>query len=156
MANVIEILDTSPKFFKGFNMGIIFDALAGTETDIGDLATPKWVGQIFKGSTSWIGEAPEMTSHKDENGNVWGAVFVSTSKEFGKRDIILMDERTGTHSARSITELINMLSKKNVSFTDKKRVLEFLAERLRILEQDTKLYNFNTPVTKKTSKKDKK
>lgn len=92
----------------------------------------------------------------DENGNVWGAVFVSTSKEFGKRDIILMDERTGTHSARSITELINMLSKKNVSFTDKKRVLEFLAERLRILEQDTKLYNFNTPVTKKTSKKDKK
>ncbi|MEN6592801.1 MAG: hypothetical protein ABFC12_06130, partial [Methanobacterium sp.] len=76
---------------------------------------------------------------KDENGNVWGAVFVSTSKEFGKRDIILMDERTGTHSARSITELINMLSKKNVSFTDKKRVLEFLAERLRILEQDTKL-----------------
>ncbi len=93
---------------------------------------------------------------KDENGNIWGAVFVSTSKEFGKRDIILMDERTGTHSARSITELINMLSKKNVSFTDKKRVLEFLAERLRILEKDTKLYNFNAPVTKKASKKDKK
>lgn len=93
---------------------------------------------------------------KDENGNIWGAVFVSTSKEFGKRDIILMDEKSGTHSARSITELINMLSKKNVSFTDKKRVLEFLAERLRILEQDSKLYNFNVPVTKKASKKDKK
>lgn len=93
---------------------------------------------------------------KDENGNVWGAVFVSTSKEFGKRDIILMDERSGTHSARSITELINMLSKKNVSFTDKKRVLEFLAERLRILEQNTKLYDFNVPITKKGSKKDKK
>jgi hypothetical protein len=93
---------------------------------------------------------------KDENGNIWGAVFVSTSKEFGKRDIILMDEKSGTHSARSITELINMLSKKNVSFTDKKRVLEFLAERLRILEQDSKLYDFNAPVTKKTSKKDKK
>lgn len=93
---------------------------------------------------------------KDEEGKVWGAVFVSTSKEFGKRDIILMDERTGTHSARSITELINMLSKKNVSFTDKKRVLEFLAERLRILEQDTKLYHFTPPETKKTSKKDKK
>ena len=92
----------------------------------------------------------------DENGNVWGAVFVSTSKEFGKRDIILMDERTGTHSARSITELINMLSKKNVSFTDKKRVLEFLAERLRILEQDSNMYNFNTSKTKKVTKKDKK
>ena len=74
---------------------------------------------------------------KDKNGNVWGAVFVSTSKEFGKRDIILIDEKSGTHSARSITELINMLSKKNVSFADKKKVMEFLAERLRILEQDS-------------------
>ena len=93
---------------------------------------------------------------KDEKGNIWGAVFVSTSKEFGKRDIILMDEKTGTHSARSITELINMLSKKNVSFTDKKRVLEFLAERLRSLEQDTKLYDFNSPLPKsKENKKDK-
>jgi hypothetical protein len=93
---------------------------------------------------------------KDEEGNIWGAVFVSTSKEFGKRDIILMDEKSGTHSARSITELINMLSKKNVSFNDKKRVLEFLAERLRILEQDTKIYDFNTPVKTKENKKDKK
>ncbi len=73
---------------------------------------------------------------EDENGHIWGAVFVSTSKELGKRDIILLDEGSETHSARSITELINMLSKKNVSFTDKKRVLEFLAERLRMLEQD--------------------
>ena len=88
---------------------------------------------------------------KDENGNIWGAVFVSTSKEFGKRDIILMDETSGTHSARSITELINMLSKKNVSFNDKKIVLEFLAERLRDLEKDTKVYDFNAPEkTKKT------
>jgi hypothetical protein len=93
---------------------------------------------------------------KDENGKVWGAVFVSTSKEFGKRDIILMDETSGTHSARSITELINMLSKKNVSFTDKKLVLEFLAERLRDLEKDTKLYDFNAPVKTKETKKDKK
>jgi len=92
----------------------------------------------------------------DEDGNVWGAVFVSTSKEFGKRDIILMDERSGTHSARSITELINMLSKKNVSFNDKKRVLEFLAERLRVLEKDTKKYDFNAPLKTKENKKDKK
>lgn len=90
---------------------------------------------------------------KDENGNVWGAVFVSTSKELGKRDIILMDERSGTCSARSITELINMLSKKNVSFTEKRRVLEFLAERLRILEQDAAKYDFAAP--KKDKKKQK-
>lgn len=93
---------------------------------------------------------------KDEKGNIWGAVLVSTSKEFGKRDIILMDEQSGSHSARSITELINMLSKKNVSFTDKKRVLEFLAERLKILEQNTNPYSFLQPETKKESKKDKK
>lgn len=93
---------------------------------------------------------------KDEEGNIWGAVLVSTSKEFGKRDIILMDEKSGSHSARSITELINMLSKKNVSFTDKKRVLEFLADRLRVLEQDTKLYSFTPPETKKEGKPDKK
>lgn len=80
---------------------------------------------------------------KDENGNVWGAVFVSTSKEFGKRDIILMDETSGTYSVRSITELINMLSRKNVSFLEKRKVLEFLAERLRILEQDA-IYDFET------------
>lgn|SRR5690606_18286238 len=93
----------------------------------------------------------------DDDGNIWGAVFVSTSKEIGKRDIILMDENSGTYSARSITELINMLSKKNVSLTDKKRVLEFLAERLRTLEQDTKLYDFNTPInTSPKNKKDKK
>lgn len=89
----------------------------------------------------------------DENGNVWGAVFVSPSKELGKRDIILMDEKSGTHSARSITELLNMLSKKNVPFTEKKRVLEFLAERLRTLEQDYKLYDFNTIKKDKKTKK---
>ena len=33
---------------------------------------------------------------RDENGSIWGAVFVSTSKELGKRDIILMDEKSGT------------------------------------------------------------
>jgi len=76
---------------------------------------------------------------KDERGHVWGAVFVSTSKELGKRDIILLDEKSETHSARSITELINLLSKKNVSFKDKRKVLEFLAERLRILEIDHKM-----------------
>jgi hypothetical protein len=93
---------------------------------------------------------------RDENGSIWGAVFVSTSKELGKRDIILMDEESGTCSARSITELINMLSKKNVSFIEKRRVLEFLAERLRILEQDySKLYDFNKPKQKKTTKKNK-
>ncbi len=96
---------------------------------------------------------------EDENGHVWGAVFVSTSKELGKRDIILIDETSGTQSARSITELMNMLSKKNVSFTDKKKVLEFLAERLRTLEKDYNKYALNNHQKKQkeddTSQKDK-
>jgi hypothetical protein len=49
-----------------------------------------------------------------------------------------------------------MLSKKNVSFTEKRRVLEFLAERLRALEQDySKLYDFNKPKQNKNTKKNK-
>ncbi len=78
---------------------------------------------------------------KDSRGNIFGAVFVSPAKEFGKRDIILIDETKGTYSARSITELINMLSKRDVPFAEKKRVLDFLSERLRVLERDLE---FNT------------
>jgi hypothetical protein len=73
---------------------------------------------------------------KDENGDILGAVCVTPSKEMGKRDILLMDEKTGTQSVRSTTELINMLSKKKVTFHERKLVLDFLAERLRDLEHD--------------------
>jgi hypothetical protein len=48
----------------------------------------------------------------------------------------------------SITELINMLSKKNISFNEKRRVLEFLSERLRVLEKDSKIKN-SIPKSKK-------
>ena len=76
---------------------------------------------------------------KDEKGNLLGAVCVSPAKELGKRDIILMDESSGSFSVRSTTELINMLSKKNVPFEERKHVLDFLAERLRFLEQEVTL-----------------
>jgi hypothetical protein len=84
---------------------------------------------------------------KDINGNILGAVCVAPAKELGKRDILLMEQKSGTQSARSITELINMLSKKNVSYEERKIVLDFLSERLRSLEQ-------NMPIN--TSKKQKK
>lgn len=71
----------------------------------------------------------------DNDGNLLGAVCVTPTKESGKRDILLMDETTGTQSFRSITELINMLSRKNVTFKERKRVLDFLSERLIYLEQ---------------------
>ena len=73
---------------------------------------------------------------KDEKGNILGAVCVSPAKELGKRDIILMDENSGSFSVRSTTELINMLSKKHVPFEERKQVLDFLSERLRYLEQE--------------------
>ena len=69
MALVIAQLDSTASFFKGYSTGIIFDALGGNETDLADLANPQWVGSIFQGSTSWTGEAPTMTPHRNEDGN---------------------------------------------------------------------------------------
>jgi len=69
MALAITQLDSSASFFKGYSTAIIFDALSGTEVDPGDLANPKWIGSIFQGSTSWTGEAPTMTPHRNEDGN---------------------------------------------------------------------------------------
>jgi len=65
----ITQLDSSASFFKGYSTAIIFDALSGTEVDPGDLLNPKWIGSIFQGSTSWTGEAPTMTPHRNEDGN---------------------------------------------------------------------------------------
>ncbi len=82
---------------------------------------------------------------KDKNGNILGAVCVAPAKELGKRDLLLMEEKSGTQSARSITELINMLSKKNVSYEERKIVLDFLSERLRSLEQNIPLNMLKKP-----------
>jgi hypothetical protein len=73
---------------------------------------------------------------KDENNDIWLTISVMPSKEVGKRDILLMDVNDGNFSFRSITELINMLMKKKVSFTDRKAVLDFLANSLLFLEKN--------------------
>jgi|GEM_PF-195435 hypothetical protein len=101
---------------------------------------------IYYGVLRWI-KVINMTEHNkqkytssmdvmDKNGDLLGAVCVTPSKEIGKRDILLMDEKAGTQSVRSTTELINMLSKKDVPFDERKMVLDFLAERLGVLEQE--------------------
>ena len=69
MALAITQLDSSASFFKGYSTAIIFDALSGTATDPSHLTNPKWIGSIFQGSTSWTGEAPTMTPHRNEDGN---------------------------------------------------------------------------------------
>jgi hypothetical protein len=71
---------------------------------------------------------------KDEDGNVWATISVIPSKDAFKRDILLIDAQEGNFSVRSVTELLNLLEKRNISLEDKKRVIEFLAERLIFLE----------------------
>lgn len=59
----------------------------------------------------------------------------------GKKRYNTDKRKFGNTFRLSITELIDMLSKKNLSITDKKRVLDFVAERLRILEQNLNYQN---------------
>ena len=66
-----------------------------------------------------------------------GAVCVALNKNIGKKerkvDIIFMEEELGAWSVRSVTELMNILMKWKVSFEERKRVFDFVAERLRAL-----------------------
>ena len=74
-----------------------------------------------------------------DNRNQMGAVCVALRKDFGKKgserkvDIIFMSENSGAWSVRSVTELMNILWQWEVSFDDRKRVFDFVAERLRVL-----------------------
>jgi len=74
-----------------------------------------------------------------DNRNQVGAVCVATRKDFGKKgserkvDIIFMPEDGAAWSVRSVTELMNILWKWEVSFEDRKRVFDFVAERLHVL-----------------------
>ena len=73
---------------------------------------------------------------RDDEGNIMAAVSVIPSKEVGKRDIIYMDAEEGNVSVRSITELLNLLQKKNISFDNRKKVVDFLAYSLMFLERN--------------------
>ena len=74
-----------------------------------------------------------------DNRDQVGAVCVAMRKDFGKKgserkvDIIFMPEDSGAWSVRSVTELMNILWNWKVSFEDRKRVFDFVAERLRVL-----------------------
>ena len=73
---------------------------------------------------------------RDNNDNIWAAISIIPSKEAGKRDLLLIDAINGNFSFRSITELINFLQKKKVSFIERKKVLDFLAYSLLFLEKN--------------------
>ena len=82
---------------------------------------------------------------KDNRDQV-GAVCVALRKNFGKKgnerkvDIIFMPEDSGAWSVRSVTELMNILLNWKVSFEDRKRVFDFVAERLRVLAAEEASY----------------
>ena len=84
------------------------------------------------------------TNVKNIDGKVLCAVCVSVGKKPGSRDILLMmrddaefGPRGKTFSARSVTEMLNILSNWKVPFDERKRVHDFVTERLKVMEQKT-------------------
>ena len=75
-----------------------------------------------------------------DNKTQTGAVCVALSKNVGRKerkvDIIFMPEEVGAWSVRSTTELMNVLAQWQVSFEERKRVFDFVAERLRVLASE--------------------
>ncbi len=72
-----------------------------------------------------------------DNKTLTGAVCVALNKNVGRKDrkvdLIFMPEEKGVFSVRSTTELMNILANWKVSFEERKRVFDFVAERLRVL-----------------------
>jgi CRISPR/Cas system CMR-associated protein Cmr3 (group 5 of RAMP superfamily) len=70
-----------------------------------------------------------------DNKTLTGAVCVALKKDIRERkvDIIFMGGEKDAWSVRSTTELMNILIKWKVSFEERKRVFDFVAERLRVL-----------------------
>jgi len=74
-----------------------------------------------------------------DNKELTGAVCIALSKNIGRKDrkldLIFMPQEaeTGAFSVRSTTELMNILAHWKVSFEERKRVFDFVAERLRVL-----------------------
>ncbi|MGZ4921256.1 MAG: hypothetical protein ACXV3U_03540, partial [Halobacteriota archaeon] len=81
-------------------------------------------------------------SYVRDNKTQTGAVCVALNKNIGKKerkvDIIFMEEM-GAWSVRSVTELMNILMKWQVSLEERKRIFDFVAERLRVLAADETL-----------------
>ncbi|MGA7470061.1 MAG: hypothetical protein WBW25_04445 [Halobacteriota archaeon] len=78
-----------------------------------------------------------------DNKTLSGAVCVALSKKVGrtdrKVDLIFMPEEEGAFSVRSTTEPMNILANWKVSFEERKRVFDFVAERLRMLASEDPL-----------------
>lgn len=67
---------------------------------------------------------------KDESDDIIGAVCVVVSKTHLKRDLIFMLKEGKAISSRSVTELVNILAKHKITFDERKRILNFVSNRL--------------------------
>ncbi len=67
-----------------------------------------------------------------------GAVCVLKGKDLDKNDILFMPSNDNAFSVRSVTELVNKLSKNNIPYEERKKVLDFTSERLSYLENRKK------------------
>jgi hypothetical protein len=92
------------------------------------------------------GPRSNCTDVKSGEGKILGAVCVSIGKRPGSRDILFMmrDDvdlrgkqihKGRAFSVRSVTEMLNILANWSVSYDERKRVHDFVTERLRLLEQ---------------------
>ncbi|MGZ4865556.1 MAG: hypothetical protein ACXV39_13165 [Halobacteriota archaeon] len=72
-----------------------------------------------------------------DNKSQTGAVCVAPNKNIGRKerkvDIVFMPEEIGAWSVRSLTELMNILAQWKVSLEERKKIFDFVAERLRML-----------------------
>jgi len=76
-------------------------------------------------------------------------VCVVVSKDFGKRDIIIIDYRAKqARSLRSTTELANQLLKRGIGEEKLTEVLDFVSNRLRALEEEYIKYGVESPIGK--------
>lgn len=73
---------------------------------------------------------------KGKNEKIIGGVCIIPAKDFGKNDITFMPSDKETRSFRSTTELINTLTKLHASYEERKKVMDFIGERLRALESE--------------------
>ena len=83
---------------------------------------------------------------RNSDGEIIGDVCSLPSKDIGKKDILFMPKEGRSKSMRSVAEFVNSLEKENVPMVEREKAIDFLNERLRAIDDDSRSYAFNTPL----------
>jgi len=73
---------------------------------------------------------------KNKEGRPLGCVCVIASKDFRKKDLVIMPKDKPAKSVRSTTELINNLNNLGVTFEERKKIIDFTSSRLKLLDRE--------------------